>query len=99
MRLRKVRVFTAREIVSDMLRYDLAFQNPERPNVVIYPTFGNYYHPPTFGRWESFGVKLLPTDDIPLETVISEAESWFSHRGVTLKECLDAPSIYEAFKH
>lgn len=54
---------TVKEYIVDMLRYDGAFINLEKPGVVAFPMFktkeGNLYGICTLGRWKSFGVLAI----------------------------------------
>lgn len=46
--------------LQDMLRYDVAFQHQERPEIIAFPIFhtkyGNLGGRITHGRWQSFGI-------------------------------------------
>jgi hypothetical protein len=52
------------DIPIDMLRYDLAFTNPEFPGIVAFPRFATSSGPlggrVTRARWESFLIKVDP---------------------------------------
>jgi hypothetical protein len=70
--------------IGDMLRYDFAFACTEYPDYVVFPQFktkdGTMGGRITHGRWESFGVKLMPLDkkilDAIADHVLEFPEKW-----------------------
>jgi hypothetical protein len=59
-KLKSVIFYRTREVIPDMLRYDIAFVNDKKPGIVAYPTYsiakqGTSKGIPTFDRWSSFG--------------------------------------------
>lgn len=56
---------------ADMLRYDLAFCNPEEPHQVVFPVFdskfGKTTQSITYARWRSFCMELTPGVEVLLE--------------------------------
>lgn len=74
--------------ISDMLRYDFAFANDERPGIVVTLQYRDRHgsHRPrvTTDRWKSFGVIIVPGHILSVNPVITEevmrrhAETWYT---------------------
>lgn len=69
--------------IADMLRYDLAFQHPTDPSLIVMPVFktpnGNLCEQITFGRWQSFSTRLeVIKDETTLDT-LRFSDDWFTY--------------------
>lgn len=65
---------------ADMLRYDLAFCNPEAPDEVIFPVFktsqGHTTRSITLDRWRSFGLSL---DRSGMHAMDNDLKQWVTY--------------------
>jgi hypothetical protein len=70
---------------ADMLRYDLAFCNPEDPSVVCFPIFkhsrdGRTSDRITLERWRSFSMKLEAVETLPAKSAAVSVGSYVTYQ-------------------
>lgn len=77
--------FEYRDLIADMLRYDVAWVSERHPGIIAFITFavrgsGIFKANPTVRRWESFGVSLrrIPKEECPV--LDTARDVWVSYR-------------------
>ena len=73
---------------ADMLRYDIAFCNPEDISMVVFPVFktrnGKLGGNITSARWSSFSIKLRSVEDFHIPNI----GQWITYQHITPGEPL-----------